>query len=166
MSAKPRRTESVLAGPRHTEPSLAPVPPPIYQGTTKPTDNHNPSPDLTIYNFSHEPWRKDAECRSHPDPGIFFPGQSRSVAQSDSDRAEAIALCRSCAVRWECLASSIRQPHGIFGGYDADERAKMKRRVQGSRRMGDGDLAEAVIEEGLRVELFRLKDQTKRARRR
>lgn len=140
----------------------APRPLPRIRGSIK-TDQGNHRVDLSIYNFSHEPWRADAACIEHPDPGIFFPSQSEdSRTEASRGKAEALDICRSCYVRWDCLGAATRQPHGIFGGYDGDERRKIKRKVQTARRLGEEDLADAVVEEGMRMEMFRLKGQEKR----
>ena len=47
------------------------------------------------------------------------------------DRAKAI--CRSCVVRADCLdyAIRIREPHGIWGGLNEDERKQLAERRAG-----------------------------------
>lgn len=42
------------------------------------------------------------------------------------ERARAICMYE-CPVRYRCLARFIDEPHGIFGGLDAEERLKLKR---------------------------------------
>ncbi|WP_177891094.1 WhiB family transcriptional regulator [Vallicoccus soli] len=49
-------------------------------------------------------------CRSY-DPELFF-------AESPQDVEDAKALCRSCPVREQCLASALdrHEPWGVWGG--------------------------------------------------
>lgn len=136
-------------------------------GTIRTIDVANDSTDLSIYNFAHEPWRADAACIEHPNKSIFFPAQSTSSRFEAADmKDEAITLCRICPVRWECLATSTRQPYGIFGGYDETERRRMRKRVQVNRRLNLDELTHAIVEEGMRVEVARLNGGSERKKRR
>jgi len=136
-------------------------------GTIKTTDTSTQHPDLTIYDFGHEPWRKEAECRGHENPMIFFSAQSTGLRSEIAEmREQAIELCRICPVRWECLATSTRQQYGIFGGYDENERRRIRKRVQVQRRLSLEELTQAIVREGMRVELARLRGVGERKRRR
>lgn len=75
-------------------------------------------------------WRKDAACAGS-DLELFFP--------SDDD-ADAIArakdVCESCPVREDCLqfALSTNQTDGVWGGLDANERRRLRRRLRDQAR--------------------------------
>jgi len=68
------------------------------------------------------PWEAEAACRGM-DSGLFFPAV-------DTDATEALAACRVCPVRLECLewALSTRERHGIWGGTTELERRRIMRR--------------------------------------
>jgi WhiB family transcriptional regulator, redox-sensing transcriptional regulator len=70
-------------------------------------------------------WRKFALCISH-DPELWFPVES-------SGGAEAIAICRACPVRLDCLgwATEHNERLGIWGGVSARGREKMRKRIVG-----------------------------------
>lgn len=65
----------------------------------------------------------DALCRQ-TDPELFFPDKDNS-AQAD----EAKSVCRRCPVITSCFgfAMKLNIEEGIFGGFTASERAKLKR---------------------------------------
>jgi len=62
----------------------------------------------------HESWRDSAGCRSVP-RSVFFPVNTRITSQ---ETRAALAICRACPVRTECLNSAIdnREYYGIWGG--------------------------------------------------
>lgn len=68
-----------------------------------------------------------ALCRSE-DPELFF---------TEGSAPAAIAVCRECAVRVECLEVALAQPssaqHGVWGGTTPETQAKLQRR---DRRSG------------------------------
>lgn len=68
------------------------------------------------------PWESEAACRGM-EPALFFPTVEAEVA-------EALAVCRVCPVRQECLewALSTRERHGIWGGTTEQERRRLMRR--------------------------------------
>lgn len=72
-------------------------------------------------------WRQYAACAGE-DTDLFFP--LGAGAEFDAQIDEAKSICRRCPVREECLDSSLERPdrHGIFGGFTADERLKLRRR--------------------------------------
>src|SRR5271154_97102 len=78
-------------------------------------------------------WQLKAACRG-PQAEIFFPpahAERKEEKLQREDRAKAI--CKTCAVRVECLecAVRIREPHGIWGGLN-----EMERRQHAERRVG------------------------------
>lgn len=82
-----------------------------------------------------EPWVSDAACGgiSDPtgDPERFFPlGESRRHVTYYDAAAKARAVCARCPVTAECLDYALAndQRHGVWGGYDEHERAKIQAR--------------------------------------
>jgi WhiB family redox-sensing transcriptional regulator len=80
-------------------------------------------------------WRQAAACRGR-DSELFFPIGKTGPAVAQIQRAKAI--CAGCASRPDCLAFALdtRQPYGIWGGLDEDERRALRsqRRRQSTRR--------------------------------
>ena len=74
-----------------------------------------------------EAWQARAACRG-PQASAFFPP---AYAERKDDRAareaRAKGICAHCTVRAECLdyAIGIREPHGIWGGLNENERKQM-----------------------------------------
>jgi WhiB family transcriptional regulator, redox-sensing transcriptional regulator len=68
-------------------------------------------------------WRRSAACRS-ADPELFFPVSSSGQAAAQEEQAKAV--CRSCAVRRQCLqyALAANEVHGVWGGMAEDERRR------------------------------------------
>ncbi|RPI22605.1 MAG: WhiB family transcriptional regulator [Actinobacteria bacterium] len=81
----------------------------------------------------HEPtagWRTSAACAGS-DSDVFFP------APEDADGiAAAKEICASCPVREACLeyALSTNQGDGVWGGLDAQERRRLRRRIRDRER--------------------------------
>jgi len=76
------------------------------------------------------PWQVYAACRGH-EPELWFADSKDLVSQGDRERAKTI--CRTCPVKAACLAAVLTLPpaqdaHGIRGGLDAKERARLRRR--------------------------------------
>lgn len=63
-------------------------------------------------------WRRRAACRDQPTE-LFFPHRGEEAM-----RRLALAICRRCPVREECLATHRREPFGIFGGVPARRRRR------------------------------------------
>jgi WhiB family redox-sensing transcriptional regulator len=76
-------------------------------------------------------WWELAACQA-ADPELFFPVSAAGPAVSQSAKAKAV--CASCAVRLRCLefALSTRQPHGVWGGMDEQERRAFRAGQQAS----------------------------------
>ena len=77
-------------------------------------------------------------CSTHPNPDLWFPeGQvnvgrpTRAAHQRMIENAlTAIAICRECPIRTNCLDEGMRSEnieHGIWGGLMAGERIKLAR---------------------------------------
>lgn len=74
-----------------------------------------------------EPWLHQALCaRESVNPDGFHPGR-RTPRR---DVSAALALCRRCPVRDQCLNYAIgyQDPWGIWGGTTEDDRANLIRR--------------------------------------
>ena len=66
-------------------------------------------------------WQKKANCVGL-DPDLFFPGRN----EPEKVR-EALAVCRGCVVREECLEANIGEPDGIWGGTSGKQRQALRR---------------------------------------
>ena len=82
---------------------------------------------------------RQARCAdSGLDADEWFP-VSTEVTSARGEAAAAIAVCRACPVRSQCLALSLRHwdvgQHGVWGGLVAAERAMLRRRML-TRRNG------------------------------
>ena len=69
-------------------------------------------------------WQRKAACRG-PESTLFFaPALPEARADRDAREERAKRICRECSVRGECLeyALRIREPHGIWGGLNEQER--------------------------------------------
>jgi len=77
-----------------------------------------------------ERWRQDAACRDL-EIDIFFP-----VDEMDEASLEAKAICEICPVVDTCLQYSLatNQAEGVWGGLDASERRRMRRRIRDQAR--------------------------------
>jgi WhiB family transcriptional regulator, redox-sensing transcriptional regulator len=76
---------------------------------------------------AEELWQSKAACRG-PHTSLFFP-PSHFERKDDKEAREARAksICTSCPVRRPCLeyALRIKEPHGIWGGFNEVERRSM-----------------------------------------
>jgi WhiB family redox-sensing transcriptional regulator len=85
---------------------------------------------MTERRFKHDPedmwWLPDARCIGE-DPDLFFPIGTSEIALTQI--AEAKSVCRSCAVRTDCLEWSLAtfQDAGVWGGLDEEERRVIRR---------------------------------------
>ena len=71
-------------------------------------------------------WIDRASCLEH-DPDLFFPVGTTGPAVEQTARAKGV--CRTCAVRDECLAWALDtcQDAGVWGGLDEEERREIRR---------------------------------------
>lgn len=75
-------------------------------------------------------WREDAAC-SGVDSDLFFP-----VTDDEEATAQAKAICETCPVKDACLSYSLatNQAAGVWGGLDANERRRLRRRLRDRER--------------------------------
>ncbi|HSJ26817.1 MAG TPA: WhiB family transcriptional regulator [Acidimicrobiia bacterium] len=79
---------------------------------------------IELLDLEPEFWREGAACADRQDVD-FFPAPDRV-----GEIARAKALCGGCPVLDDCLAFAIEtnQPDGIWGGFTAKERVRLRRR--------------------------------------
>ncbi len=69
-------------------------------------------------------WQQKAACRG-PQAAVFYPPTNFERKDEKLEReVRAKSICAQCAVRQPCLdyAIKIREPHGIWGGLNENER--------------------------------------------
>lgn len=69
-------------------------------------------------------WQLKAACRG-PQAAVFFPPPQFERKDEKLEReARAKEICQTCSVKEPCLdyAVAIREPHGIWGGLNENER--------------------------------------------
>jgi WhiB family redox-sensing transcriptional regulator len=73
--------------------------------------------------LSDADWRSQAACGKHH-PDLFFPSDVAPAELVRVQEATAKAVCRSCPVAGECLATALsqRMTYGVWGGLSADDR--------------------------------------------
>lgn len=84
----------------------------------------------TTHFFDPAPWIADAACRGS-DTSVFFPARGEEVL-------DAVAVCRGCPVRAECLEYALNEriTFGIWGGTSERERRRIRAR---RRRQEDAE---------------------------
>jgi WhiB family redox-sensing transcriptional regulator len=77
-----------------------------------------------------EPWHEQAACATYSAEVFFPPSDVPGAARA------AKAICASCPVQSECLAFALDtgQPEGVWGGMDAGERRRLRRRIRDRAR--------------------------------
>ncbi len=67
-------------------------------------------------------WTKLALCAGHPEKACWFPEDHHTASR-------AIAICRVCPVRDDCLSFAIKtgQSEGVWGGTTPHQRRRMVR---------------------------------------
>ena len=71
-----------------------------------------------------EAWQARAACRG-PQAAVFFPPTHAERKEDKAEREKrAKEICSGCVVQRDCLeyAIRIREPHGIWGGLNENER--------------------------------------------
>jgi len=71
-----------------------------------------------------EVWQLKAACRG-PQAAVFFPPSQFERKDEKAERENrAKSICASCSVKRDCLeyAIDIKEPHGIWGGLNENER--------------------------------------------
>lgn len=79
-------------------------------------------PDLEVL-LGRPAWHRDAACLEHPELTWFPPRGDMRILDA------AIAVCRRCLVRAECLQFALEVPDtvGVWGGTTARQRAALRR---------------------------------------
>lgn len=79
---------------------------------------------------AQEPWYEEAACASYPAELFFPPSDAPSAANA------AKAICEGCPVREECLSFALEtaQAEGVWGGMNAGERRRLRRRLRDRER--------------------------------
>jgi WhiB family redox-sensing transcriptional regulator len=74
-------------------------------------------------------WKLDGACTEH-DPDLFFPAGESQAFRPQIEEAKAI--CRACPVLATCQghALAVREPYGIWGALDEEERRRIHRNEQ------------------------------------
>lgn len=88
---------------------------------------------LTLSDLMWEPdasWRGSAAC-SGVESDTFFP-----ASEEESAAKAARGICEECPVREACLqyALATNQTAGVWGGLDAGERRRLRRRLRDRER--------------------------------
>ena len=74
-------------------------------------------------------WRFRAACRGEDSRLFFAPAYFERKQEKDERERLAKRLCTRCEVRVECLefALRIRESHGVWGGFNEQERRALLR---------------------------------------
>jgi WhiB family redox-sensing transcriptional regulator len=85
-------------------------------------DNHTPANELLDL-IDPPAWHADAGCREHPELSWVDLGHAGPRVTA------AKAVCATCLVRAECLATALADPNlvGIWGGATTRERQTLRR---------------------------------------
>jgi WhiB family redox-sensing transcriptional regulator len=80
-------------------------------------------------------WSSRAACLS-VEPELFFPVGTTGRAMTDVDSAKQV--CAGCAVLVDCrdYALRTRQPFGVWGGLDEEERREILAELPGAPLIG------------------------------
>lgn len=79
----------------------------------------------TVFVAPPDEWMHRAACVGHPEPSIFYVTfDSSNPTKAPRDRKAALAVCRDCPVRRECLEYALTvegdccqtMRHGTWGG--------------------------------------------------
>lgn len=83
-----------------------------------------------VFFDAREPWYEEAACTSYP-AEVFFPPSEVPLAANPAK-----AVCEGCPVRTECLSFALEtaQAEGVWGGMDAGERRRLRRRIRDRER--------------------------------
>jgi WhiB family redox-sensing transcriptional regulator len=75
------------------------------------------------------PWQFRAACRGEDSSLFFAPGYFERREEKDRREAKAKSICARCPVRVDCLdyALRIKEPHGVWGGMNEQQRRALLR---------------------------------------
>jgi WhiB family transcriptional regulator, redox-sensing transcriptional regulator len=75
----------------------------------------------------YEDWPVYAACVDNPAPFYSSRHYERNGPARSAREAAAKRICGQCPVRAACLADALdrREPHGVWGGLNEDERAEL-----------------------------------------
>jgi WhiB family redox-sensing transcriptional regulator len=75
-------------------------------------------------------WQFHAACRGEDSALFFAPSYFERREEKAAREARAKALCARCPVLEDCLefALRVREPHGVWGGLNEQERRQLLRR--------------------------------------
>jgi hypothetical protein len=105
---------------------------------------------LTAPNRDELPDFSKANCRGNP-VEWWHPSEKTTREQRINVR-DAIAICRDCRIRSECLAYSLKwEPVGIWGGHTEQERHTMRKSKNISCNRGTGGVRTIKNWKGLDV---------------
>ena len=81
---------------------------------------------------SHRPdpgWRTRAACAGL-DAEMFYDADDKIDAIARDRAEEGRSVCAACVARWDCLRDALRcgERYGVWGGLDAFERERIRRR--------------------------------------
>lgn len=83
-------------------------------------------------------WTQKAACRGVYNPNAFFPENSRDMMVTK----RAVTLCKKeCPVQLQCLLFGLKEHDGFWGGYNRQERKRIRRRMQ-----SHGEAIEAIMQ--------------------
>jgi WhiB family redox-sensing transcriptional regulator len=87
----------------------------------------SPATGTSSYRDDSGDWREQAACLNH-DPETWFP-IGHVTKDDQAQAAYAKSICRRCPVRTQCLRDAVdkREPYGIWGGLDENERHGLHR---------------------------------------
>ncbi len=87
----------------------------------------------TVLTITLTGWRDLAACRDS-EPEFFFPVGTTGSAVDQIDAAKSI--CNACSVQKECLQYALEsnQEAGVWGGYQEDDRRRLRKRWLAERR--------------------------------
>ena len=90
--------------------------------------------------MNDQTWRADAACVGEPTEAFFADErwaevEGRFVRWTHASELDAKALCAVCPVRDDCLdhAMTLPERHGVWGGLNARERDRLRRKRQRRR---------------------------------
>jgi WhiB family redox-sensing transcriptional regulator len=85
-------------------------------------------------------WRFHAACRGDDASLFFAPSYFERREEKACREEKAKAICERCCVREECLEYALRtrEPHGVWGGFNEQERRAALRQRDGVTRLRAG----------------------------